>query len=187
MLVPLLSGRTTIGVISVADKESGLLGKDDERLLKMFANIATIALGNAHIYQQEQERREEAERGQKIAEALRDILKILNSKLELPEVLFYIANQSKDLLNATSTMVRKINYEKNTVFTEASANLPKAFDVIKEIPFYEGGSDRILRENKPVAVSDLSESLGRYLDDPQELSEQQKAWVEAILRSLNHT
>jgi signal transduction histidine kinase/putative methionine-R-sulfoxide reductase with GAF domain len=182
LLVPLLSGRTAIGVISVADKETGVLGKDDERLLKMFANVATIALGNAHIYQQEQDRREEAERGQKIAEALRDILRILNSKLELPEVLFYIANQSKDLLNATSTMVRKINYEKSTVITEASANLPEAFDVIKEIPFYEGGADRILRENKPVAVSDLSESLGRYLDDPQELSEPQKDWVDAILR-----
>ncbi|MAT44579.1 MAG: hypothetical protein CL609_19775 [Anaerolineaceae bacterium] len=182
LLVPLLSGRTTIGVISVADKETGVLGKDDERLLKMFANVATIALGNAHIYQQEQDRREEAERGQKIAEALRDILRILNSKLELPEVLFYIANQSKDLLSATSTMVRKINYEKSTVITEASANLPQAFDVIKEIPFYEGGSDRILRENKPVAVSDLSESLGRYLEDPQELSDPQKAWVEVILR-----
>ncbi len=185
LFVPLLSGRSMIGVISVAEKETAQLVKDDEILLKMFANIATIALGNARLYQQEQERRSEAERGQKIAEALRDILRILNSKLELPDVLTYIANQSKDLLNATSTMVRKIDYENNLVTTEASANLPKDFDVIREIPFYEGGSDRILRENKPVVVSNLKESLGRYADDPQELSSPQKAWARAILSYFN--
>jgi signal transduction histidine kinase len=182
LIMPLTSGRETIGVLSVSDKESGVLGKEEERLLKMFANIAIIALDNARLYKEEQDRREEAERGRRVAEALRDILRILNSKLDLPEVLQYIANQSKELLNASSTMIRKINYESQTVITEASANLPEEFDVIKEIPFYPGGSERILRDNKPVVVSNLRDSLGRYLNDPQELSSPQQAWARVILK-----
>jgi len=181
LFVPLISGRKTIGVISVADKFSGELGHEDERLLKMFANSAIIALDNARLYKEEHDRREEAERRRKIAEALRDILRLLNSKMEISELLTYIAEQSRDLLNASSTMIRKINYEANTVITEASSNLPEEFSVIQDLPFYSGGSETILKENKPVVVSDLFESLGRYLDNPHELSPAQQLWAKAIL------
>lgn len=60
LFVPLISGRKTIGVISVADKIDGELGYEDERLLKMFANSAIIALDNARLYKEELDRREEA-------------------------------------------------------------------------------------------------------------------------------
>lgn len=182
LFVPLISARMTIGVISVADKIDGELGHEDERLLKMFANSAIIALDNARLYKEEHDRREEAERRRKIAEALRDILRLLNSQMEITELLNYIAEQSRDLLNASSTMIRKINYEANTVITEASSNLPEEFSVIQDLPFYSGGSETILKENKPVVVSNLYESLGRYLDDPHELSPAQQLWAKAILR-----
>jgi signal transduction histidine kinase/putative methionine-R-sulfoxide reductase with GAF domain len=183
LFVPLISGRKTIGVISVADKINGQLGREDERLLKMFANSAIIALDNARLYKEEFDRREEAERRRKIAEALRDILRMLNSKTDIDELLNYIAAQSRGLLNASSTMIRKINYESNTVITEASSNLPEEFSVIQDLPFYSGGSEIVLRENKPVVVSNLQESLGRYLEDPQELSPAQRLWAKAILRN----
>ncbi len=182
LFVPLISGRKTIGVISVADKLDGDLGSEDERLLKMFANSAIIALDNARLYKEEHDRREEAEKRRRIAEALRDILRMLNSKTDLNELLNYIAEQSRDLLNSSSTMIRKINYESNIVITEASSNLPEEFSVIQDLPFYSGGSEIILRENKPVVVSNLNESLGRYLEDPEELSRPQKMWAKAILR-----
>ena len=166
LIIPLKSGRKTIGIITVSDKDQGILGYEEARLLKMFANIAIIALENARIYKQELKRREEAEKGKRIAEALRDILRVLNSKMALNEVLNYIAQQSRELLNASSTMIRKINYENGTVITEASSNLPKEFSVINEMPFYPGGAERVLRENKPVFVSNLNDSLGRYLNDP---------------------
>ena len=65
LIIPLKSGRKTIGILTVSDKEKGILGYPDARLLKMFANIAIIALENARIYKQEQRRREEAENGKK--------------------------------------------------------------------------------------------------------------------------
>ncbi len=182
LFVPLVSGRNTIGVISVADKVNGELGAEDERVLKMFANSAIIALDNARLYKEEHDRREEAEKRRKIAEALRDILRLLNSKMEISDLLNYIAEQSKDLLNASSTMIRKINYDANTVITEASSNLPEEFSIIQDLPFYTGGSDTILRENKPVVVSNLPESFSRYLEDSQELFPAQQLWAKAILR-----
>ena len=182
LFVPLVSGRRTIGVISVSDKINGELGFEDEQLLKMFANSAIIALDNARLYKEEHDRREEAERRRRIAEALRDILRMLNTKTDLPELLNYIADQSRDLLFATSTMIRRINYEDNIVTTEASSNLPNEFSVIQDLPFYSGGSELILKQNKPVVVSNLLESLGRYLDDPHELTGTQQLWAKAILR-----
>ncbi len=182
LFIPLISGRKLIGAISVADKKEGELGLDDERLLKMFANSAIIALDNARLYKEEHDRREEAEQRKTIAEALRDILRLLNSKIEISELLNYIAEQSRELLNASSTMIRRINYAENKVITEASSNLPEEFSVIQDLPFYSGGSETILRENKPVVVSNLPESFGRYLEDSQELTPAQQLWAKAILR-----
>ncbi len=182
LFIPLISGRKLIGAISVADKIEGELGLDDERLLKMFANSAIIALDNARLYKEEHDRREEAEQRKSIAEALRDILRLLNSRTEISELLNYIAEQSRELLNASSTMIRRINYEENKVITEASSNLPEEFSIIQDLPFYSGGSETILRENKPVVVSDLLESFGRYLDDSRELTPAQQLWAKAILR-----
>ncbi len=181
LVMPLVSATNLIGMISITDVEDGPLKFEEERLLKMFANIAIIAVDNARSYQEEQNRREEAEKGKRIAEALRDILRILNSNMAIEIILDYIAIQSRDLLQATSTMIRKIDYEKGTVFTEASSNLPGKFDVIKEIPFYPGGSERILKENIPVAIPNLQESLGRYLRDMEELSNPQRDWVKVLL------
>lgn len=182
LIMPLVSGKDLMGMISVSESENMVLGYEQERLLKIFANIAIIAVENARSYQEEQNRREEAEKGKNIAEALRDILRILNSNTALDKVLDYIAQQSRGLLSASSTMIRKIDYEKSTVFTEASSNLPQEFEVIREIPFYPGGSERVLRENRPVVVSNLQESLGRYLYESQELSNPQQDWVKILLK-----
>ncbi|OJX41489.1 MAG: hypothetical protein BGO78_01815 [Chloroflexi bacterium 44-23] len=182
LVMPLVSEDNLIGMMSIAIKDNGTHRHEDERLVKMFANIAIIAVDNAKSYREQQNRREEAERGKRIAEALRDILRILNSNTAINKILEYIATQSRELLQATSTMIRKIDYEKGTVFTEASSNLPAEFDVIKEIPFYPGGSERILKENVPVAVPNLQEGLGRYLRDTQELSSPQRDWVKVLLK-----
>ncbi len=182
LIMPLVSGKDLVGMISISESENMILGYEQERLLKIFANIAIIAVENARSYQEEQNRREEAEKGKKIAEALRDILRILNSNTALDKILDYIALQSRGLLCASSTMIRKIDYDKSTVFTEASSNLPLEFEVIREIPFYPGGSERVLRENRPVAVSNLQESLGRYLYETQELSNPQQDWVKVLLK-----
>lgn len=59
--VPLKVGDDIIGMIGVANKESGYSG-DDERLLSTFANQAAVAIDNARLYERQREMIERLER-----------------------------------------------------------------------------------------------------------------------------
>lgn len=52
LIVPLFSGDTALGVISVADKLIGVLGAEDERILSLLAANVVISLENARLYAQ---------------------------------------------------------------------------------------------------------------------------------------
>lgn len=85
--VPMRVGGRTVGVMSVADKTSGELGPEDERLLSMMAPAAAIALENARLYEQASEAAAAAERG-RLARDLHDaVTQILFSASLTAEVL----------------------------------------------------------------------------------------------------
>src|SRR6185295_17358004 len=90
IIVPLISGGKTLGSISVINKSAGPFTADDERVLSLLASGAVIGLENARLYQEEQDRRREAEQRRQVAEGLSDILKVLNSSRPLDEILDYI-------------------------------------------------------------------------------------------------
>ncbi len=56
LAVPLKVGDKVIGVIDVQSAKPGEFSEDDERLMSIFAERAALALENAHLYQQTQER-----------------------------------------------------------------------------------------------------------------------------------
>jgi signal transduction histidine kinase len=93
LTVPLISMSEPLGVIAVADREAGTLEPDDERILTMLASGAVIALENAHLYQQEYERRRELE-------ALYRADEELYRHLWVEQVLQSLADVAVDILEA---------------------------------------------------------------------------------------
>jgi signal transduction histidine kinase len=69
--MPLMSGTQSIGVLLVGNKVKGTLGKEQERLLKMMAPSAVIALENVRRYEHASEIAVAAERG-RLARDLHD-------------------------------------------------------------------------------------------------------------------
>ena len=93
MTVPLVSNSQPIGVIAVADKQSGTLEPDDERVLTMLASGAVIALENARLYQKEYERRQELE-------ALYHADEELHRHLHVDQVLQSLVDVAVEILGA---------------------------------------------------------------------------------------
>jgi signal transduction histidine kinase len=93
MTVPLISVSEPMGVIAVADKESGVLEPNDERVLTMLASGAVIALENARLYQQEHEWRQELE-------ALYRADEELYRHLHVDQVLQSLVDVAVDILEA---------------------------------------------------------------------------------------
>lgn len=102
----------------------------------------------------------EIERLRQAAEGLREIIRIINSNRPLNEILNTIAIQANQLLQASSTMIRKVFREEMVVQTVASYNLPKDFDPVWETHFVPTDSNQILEARQPVIVEDIPSAWG---------------------------
>ncbi|GAP17099.1 GAF domain-containing protein [Levilinea saccharolytica] len=182
LIVPLISGRGAVGTITVSNKLDGQLGLEDERILMLMASSAIVALENARMYKEEQERRLETERRRKVAEGLRDILRVLNSNRPLDDVLNYVAEQANRMMGSTATMIRQGLPELNRVRTVASFNLPPDFDAIRETRFYNSEGDKILMAHRPIVIRDHAAALGARLANDRNLDEFQRAGIHAELK-----
>lgn len=121
--VPLISGFKAIGAIQVSDKISGNLGDNDERIAWMLASSAVIAVENARHYQQEQERRLEADHRRQVAESLREILAFLNSHCPLPDTLHYIVQQACQLLCSEAGAIVQLQSSEQVLKIQAGYGL----------------------------------------------------------------
>ncbi|MGC9398064.1 MAG: GAF domain-containing protein [Anaerolineae bacterium] len=157
--VPLLSASGPLGIIAVSDPEPRRFGEDDVRLLMMLASGAVTGLENARLYEEEQERREEAERHRRIAEGLRDVLAVLNSDYTFAEVLDHIVYQASQLLGASAGVIYRAELETNTIVIEAASGAPESLVALQEFPHLPESVNRSIMRREPYAVSHLPSAV----------------------------
>ena len=125
----------------------------------MLASGAVIAIENARYYQNEQERRKEAERRRKVAEGLGKILTLLNTNQPMQQVLDFIIIQAGELLNANATMLERVDIKSNLVRIISSSNLAPDFDTLKTVPLsFETDQEKIINK-QPLVVNDIQKEL----------------------------
>ena len=148
---------------------------------------ADVALREAYqtLEKRVEERTHEIERRSKAAEALRDILRVLNSNQPLPEVLSYIVTQACQLLDATSAMIRRADLEHQLVTTDAGYNLPAEFDAIRRTRLYYNANDMILMSRRPVVISDVHTTYQPLLGMTETIDEVQRVYLNALLAHYN--
>lgn len=156
IIVPLISGSKPIGSISVINKISGVFKLDDERVLTRLASSAVIGLENARLYQEEQERRYEAEQRRQVAEGLRDILTVLNSSRPLNEILDYIVAQAGRLLGSQAVSLFRLQDKNGPLKVQAAHGLPAEYVATMEIPVGEALIGRAVQHRQPMAVPDIT-------------------------------
>jgi diguanylate cyclase (GGDEF)-like protein len=90
---PMLYNDTLLGVISAQSYEPGAYGPDDLELLSAIADHAAVALYNARVIDNTEQRRRQAERLEQVARAL-------TASLDLPEVLNRIVDATRTISEA---------------------------------------------------------------------------------------
>ena len=96
---PLLYGDRLLGVITLADRrETHVFTEEDRKTLALFAAHAAIAIENARLFQEEQERRQQVE-------AVRAVTEEITRELDLTRVLTLIHRRAAELVGATSGLV----------------------------------------------------------------------------------
>jgi signal transduction histidine kinase len=159
MTVPLISGKRPIGVIAVADQETSVLGVDSLRVLCMLAPSAVIGLENARLYQEQQERRLEAEGRHQMAESLQIMLAILNSNRSLDEILDYIVTHvSSRLLDCQAMAIYALQPTDGSLIVQAGHGLSANSVGAQLLPGHAAASQAV-HTGKPVAVADAALDL----------------------------
>ena len=157
IIVPLVSGQTAVGAITVANKQDDTLGADDERILTMMASGAVIALENARLYREENVRYQESERRRQVAESLRDILVRLNTDQPLPHLLDAIVTQADALLDSDVVALYILHEASQTLRIQAlRGDLPPEVRQVA-LPVGVGTIGRVVALQEPMIVPNVSQ------------------------------
>ena len=139
--------------------------------------IRSIEARSRQLERQVDERTHEVERRRRVAEALRDILAVINSDRPLDEVLDYIVNQADWLLGAGATVLHQIEEERQLVTIQASSGLPEELASTGAIPYDATWVDEAIHSRQPHAIPDLEKA--RAGTGP-ETDPEARRWLEVI-------
>jgi two-component system nitrate/nitrite sensor histidine kinase NarX len=132
---------------------------EEIRLAWGIANAVGLTIENARLFQAERERHEEAEQRRRVAEGLREILAVLNSRQSLPEILDYIVRQACQLMGCEGASVLQPQGKDGRLEFSASCGLDPEVAANLTIPIGGGAAGRALEERRPTVLPDTSTLL----------------------------
>ena len=152
--IPLMAKGHIVGSMTVGTRQSRPVTSEVLSLLAAIGQQVGMAVENARLYEAEQERREEAEGRRRVAEGMREILAILNSRQSLHEILSFIATQTCRLLHSEAAAILRL--EDDLLRIQASCGLEADHVSQIVVPLGTAAAGRALAERRPVIVPDLS-------------------------------
>jgi PAS domain S-box-containing protein len=151
--IPLTAKGQIVGGMNIGTRQAKAVTPEALSLLAAIGQQIGMAVENARLYEAEQDRREESEGRRRVAEGMREILAMLNSRQSLPEILDFIASQTCRLLRSEAAAILRL--EDNLLRIQASCGL-KADQVPQiVVPLGTAAAGRALAERRPVIVPDL--------------------------------
>lgn len=141
--------------------------KEQVELAWGIVNAAAVAIENARLYRAEHEGHAEAERRREVADGMREIVKILNSKRPLGDILQYIVTRASQLLGADAGTIRRYDTSTRTIVCEASYQCPPELEAVIPGHMADTTGNRTLLGGQLLAVSDLDAYFAAELANPQ--------------------
>jgi signal transduction histidine kinase len=148
LCVPMKTKDGTIGVIEILNPVDGRqFTLDDQNLLESIATSAVIAIENAQLYQQTQQRLEEVS-------TLYTLAQKMTSSLELPVVLDAIVNILRRVLDCRGCCIFLLDKETRELQIKAAAGIALEGRENVRIHIGEGVSGRVVEQAKPIYIPD---------------------------------
>jgi len=129
---PLLHGSEAIGALSLYGPEPGPFPDDQVRLLETFASQAAIAIANARLFQELQERTAQLSRSVEEQRALAEVGEVVSSSLDLQEVLTTVLTHAVRLSGADGGTIFELDEPNAVLVHRASYGMPdELIDVLR--------------------------------------------------------
>ena len=155
--VPILIRNEAWGNLYLTDKQDGEFDEVDEESAVVLAAWAAIAVENARLYRQTDERRAELERSVRALEATSEIARAVGGETRLDRVLELIAKRSRALVEAAGLAILLSDGD-DFVVAATAGEVPRSM-AGSRVP--RGGSiaGRVVAAGRPERVSDVASSL----------------------------
>ncbi|MDD3627688.1 MAG: GAF domain-containing protein [bacterium] len=149
LISPLKLDNITVGSIIASRKTPVHFQIHDEELMEMLSYYAAITIENAIIHKREKEKALKLQ-------TLREIDRILNSSLNLQEVLDNMVKKAVELLSANTGAVLLINNEKQELEIMSSLGMSEKFMKETKLKIGEGITGWVAQTGLPLLVNDVT-------------------------------
>lgn len=160
--IPLTVKDRLVGLFQLGSREAREFSPEELDLLAGIGRQVGVAMENARLHRAERERHAEAERRREVAEGLREIISVLNSRQSLSESIDFIVSQARQLFGCDAVSIYRVKGEAEPLIIQAADGLDEECAAHGEIPTGVGPVGRAVEARQPVA---LSEHRLRYLKE----------------------
>ncbi len=176
---PIVWRHTVLGVLALHSPQPFRLSADDETLVQMFAAQAAVALRNAQLYQEAQQRQREAEavalqaeRARAEAEAataelrrLQGITDVTLAPLGVEDLLRELLNRVRSVLEVDTAAIYLVDQERQVLVLRAASGLPAGHSQ-STIPLGQGFSGRVALARGAMVAEDIDPGIRSLLGAP---------------------
>jgi len=157
---PLIARGRVFGAIALYYAQPRKFSAEEVDLARTFAEQAALAIENAWLLAEVQQRMRENERRRRVAEGMRDLLASVNSTRSLDEVLDLVLAQASGLLgsDAGSVLLLDDREGQQRVLTMRASRSLVAEIMPTRLPVGTAITGVAVERGRPVAVSDLLEA-----------------------------
>ena len=162
LVAPLIVDDEVIGTLSVDGDQPDAFTPDNQQLLATLAAYAAIAIKNARLFQQEQDKR-------RLSDTLREVARIANSSLDLEQVLQHILNELGKVVAYDSTSIHLVDGNRLKIIACRGFDEP---DEVTNITFSlddpKFPNYRVLANKAPCIVNDVRFSYPHFMDEARQ-------------------
>ncbi|HVY07454.1 MAG TPA: ATP-binding protein [Burkholderiales bacterium] len=161
IFAPLVWEDKGVGAIFVARKEVESFSDHEIALLKTFSDQAVIAIENTRLFQELQSRTQQLGKSVEQFRALAEVSRIVNSTLDLQQVLSTIVTRAVQLSATTGGAVYEYDEAAEQLQLRATYGLESEIVetmLAKTLPLGEGATGRAVKARAPVEIADMRET-----------------------------
>jgi signal transduction histidine kinase len=154
--VPIVVGAAPWRILHLADRCDGEFGEADREMAAMIVDWAGIALANAWLYRDTDERRIELERSIRELEATSEIARVIGGETRLDRVLELIAGRSRSLVEASGVLILLSDGDELSIAATAG-KVPRNLTGLR-MPARRSAAGRVLASGEPERLDGLDSS-----------------------------
>lgn len=179
--VPLSAKGRAVGALVISTRAPRSLAAEEAALLIAVGRQIGLAVENARLYEAERARHEEAQRRGKVAESLREVLSVLNSKQSPEEILQFLIARTCRMLASDAASLLQLDAQTGLLTVQSSCGLDAEYAAALRLPLGKGCAGRALTERRPIMLDDAESAVEWLAGQPGAEDNVEKITLEKLI------